>query len=173
MFLLFLLGILVYALLIQSSCKFYTSLNLMVLSTQWGTVHIYWPSLWKGLTHHHSDPLSRIFSGGDYFIRLRGTDLCNCHTLWSKRQSSKWPGLSAAFGYFKDHLRIQANNYPSKWNFFPFHHSEKLLSNTIFLFPFPLFVWSISWQVQRAINQSTSKPAHIKRKRNQSPNGLF
>ena len=102
------------------------------------SVHIYWPSLWEGLTHHHSDPLSRIFSGGDYFIRLRGTDLCNCHTLWSKRQSSMWPGLSAAFGYFKDHLRIQANNYPSKWNFSPFHHSEKLLSNTIFLLPFSL-----------------------------------
>lgn len=38
-------------------------------------VHMYWLSPWEGLAHHHSDPSSRIFLQGDYYMRLKGTGL--------------------------------------------------------------------------------------------------
>ena len=36
---------------------------------------------------------------------------------WVKRKSSVWRGLSVAFGYLKEHLEVQANNYSFKWKF--------------------------------------------------------
>ena len=67
---------------------------------------------------------------------------------WVKRKSSVWHGLSVAFGYLKEHLEVQANNYSFKWKFSIFCHSDKLMSNATLLFTFP----PVYRKIQRIIN---------------------
>ena len=82
---------------------------------------------------------------------------CHITTGQEKKLSVTWAVV--ALGYFKEHLEVQANNYPPKWKFSTFLHSEKLTSKAIFLFIFQNLQSHISFyfpavclKVQRVIN---------------------